>query len=1159
MKQIFLCAGLLLLSLQVVYSQTTWINHLTGGTDNLNGVGVYTSTQWTAVGAGGAIWHTTNSGATWTSQNSTTQMPLHDVFCVSGAAAFAVGDSGIILRTSTSGNTWVRQTSGTIMPIQSVYFRTSQIGYACGWAGNIFSTTNSGATWSMQSVSLTANFNDITFVSSSTGYCVGLSGVIYKTTNGGISWAPQTSGVNVNLNEVHFLDSLNGYCAGGNGTLLKTTDGGLNWNQVSPFSTDNFESMCFITPLLGFCGTDAGDIFFSTDGGNNWLPLPSNSVSVNEIEFVSNQKCIAACNLGYVLESTYLDWIGHPNTSYCDLIKFINDSVGFAVNNQYGYFLKTTNAGQTWNVCYTPAILGCGDIDFVDDSIGYVTAWQLLYKTVDQGNTWTAIPQTSQHNRIDFITEQIGYGDFGSMARTTDGGISWVALGDNHAYDPYFFDVDTGYARSNQGLRFTDDGGNTWVSHPVPTGLSGMHVLNKNIVYIWNDGYASNINSELYRTYDAGNTFTQIILPYQGNSNYVLEDAFFTDSLTGYIAMDFTPFYDLFIYKTIDGGTTWALQGIEYGVSGGTTFEFANKNKGFCTSAQGIMRNVNSDPIVGIADPPFNYNVYVRQPAPPYSWIIEPGDSAQLNMTDSRDAHFCGTETDYAGHLVFSGEFNDKCEVASFVMDSPYDGPAIFVGRCREDRFVDWVVPFYLSTTGAEPLSLTSISSNSLNQVLVAGMFSGTLIVGNITLTALTPGNFMIKLDSTGNVLWAKAFTPNVTTTNHFFHAEFDAQGNIFFTGNYSGVYYMMQTIWLWATGHCYIGKFSPQGTLLWCVQSSDNKDTRGVSCNATPDGGVIVCGLYQGKCKFGYDSISAADSNDIFIVKYAAGGYLEWIVRANGPGYEFPVDIDCDATGNFYLVGTFESSCRFDSTYVVTTYNNTPAIFYAKYDDQGNFEWVYKLSGLVKPALSVSSLGDCYLTGSINAPYRFADTTITPVGTSEIIVLKTGTDGKIRWVQRIGGQTSLISQENLATGIASTATGNCYITGKVWGYDIDTIGTYQTSTGSTTNAAYYGFFAKIGYGQIYSNVFENQSQTLGWVNVFPVPASESIQCDWFNSTGESYQIEVYDMTGSLVSSQTGNPTGFNTINTNELKAGVYSIKLVTIDSFYTTRFIISH
>ena len=77
----------------------------------IEGVAFPTAASGFAVGSGGRILHTTDSGVTWTDQTSGSSANLHDVsFGGDALTGIAVGDGGIILRTTNGGEPSPRPT-----------------------------------------------------------------------------------------------------------------------------------------------------------------------------------------------------------------------------------------------------------------------------------------------------------------------------------------------------------------------------------------------------------------------------------------------------------------------------------------------------------------------------------------------------------------------------------------------------------------------------------------------------------------------------------------------------------------------------------------------------------------------------------------------------------------------------------------------------------------------------------------------------------------------------------------------------------------------------------------------------------------------------------------------------------------------------------------
>jgi photosystem II stability/assembly factor-like uncharacterized protein len=98
---------------------------------------------WFAVGVGGAIRTTTDSGLTWSLVNSGTTATLNSVYCVTATACWAVGSAGTIRR----GPGWSAQNSGVTRTLYGVYFINGNIGWAVGSDGTVRRTINGGVVW----------------------------------------------------------------------------------------------------------------------------------------------------------------------------------------------------------------------------------------------------------------------------------------------------------------------------------------------------------------------------------------------------------------------------------------------------------------------------------------------------------------------------------------------------------------------------------------------------------------------------------------------------------------------------------------------------------------------------------------------------------------------------------------------------------------------------------------------------------------------------------------------------------------------------------------------------------------------------------------------------------------------------------------------------
>jgi photosystem II stability/assembly factor-like uncharacterized protein len=173
----------------------------------------------------------------WYTQASNTTNDLWGVcFLGDGRSGWAVGDAGTIVHTTDAGASWSTQVSTTSFSLRGVWFTSAQVGYAAGYGGTVMQTQNGGVTWTRLTTGATANFNDVCFADSQHGWAVGANGIIARTTDAGQTWT-KTFPTSNQLQSVSFSDTTNGWAVGQGGVIVGTRDGGQSWYVVQPAVT----------------------------------------------------------------------------------------------------------------------------------------------------------------------------------------------------------------------------------------------------------------------------------------------------------------------------------------------------------------------------------------------------------------------------------------------------------------------------------------------------------------------------------------------------------------------------------------------------------------------------------------------------------------------------------------------------------------------------------------------------------------------------------------------------------------------------------------------------------------------------------------------------------------------------------------------------------
>jgi photosystem II stability/assembly factor-like uncharacterized protein len=270
----------------------------------------------------------------WYTQPSSTTNSLWGVFFLpDGRNGWAVGDAGTIVHTTDAGASWAAQVSSTSFSLRAVWFTSAQVGYAAGFGGTVMRTQNGGASWTrINTLAASENFNDICFADSQHGWVVGANGVIARTTDGGTSWTKKFPTAN-ELQGVSFPDTSNGWAVGQGGVIVGTRDGGRSWYVVQPSVTasalysvwrrsdkeawaggaagqnpvtvatpdslqwtlgsfgalNTIHGIMMGSSLIGYAvGTNGQGLILKTvDGASNWGPQISNSAQdLNDVWFV---------------------------------------------------------------------------------------------------------------------------------------------------------------------------------------------------------------------------------------------------------------------------------------------------------------------------------------------------------------------------------------------------------------------------------------------------------------------------------------------------------------------------------------------------------------------------------------------------------------------------------------------------------------------------------------------------------------------------------------------------------------------------------------------------------------------------------------------------------------------------------------------------------
>jgi len=176
------------------------------------------------------LYKTTDAGLNWTVIN--TQMGQYFTFASAntGWMASYPGGGSIIHKTTDGGATWAAQhTTSDFRVIYSLDFVDENTGWAAGYREHILKTTNGGVNWIQQrDMGNSTSLVSMDFIDENTGWVAGSSGYSLYTLNGGTTW--NQIFLSAGSPKVKFLDSQTGWIIGSK--VFKTTTAGLIYKSL---------------------------------------------------------------------------------------------------------------------------------------------------------------------------------------------------------------------------------------------------------------------------------------------------------------------------------------------------------------------------------------------------------------------------------------------------------------------------------------------------------------------------------------------------------------------------------------------------------------------------------------------------------------------------------------------------------------------------------------------------------------------------------------------------------------------------------------------------------------------------------------------------------------------------------------------------------------
>lgn len=171
--------------------------------------------------------------------------------------------------------------------------------------------------------------------------------------------------------------------------------------------------------------------------------------------------------------------------------------------------------------------------------------------------------------------------------------------------------------------------------------------------------------------------------------------------------------------------------------------------------------------------------------------------------------------------------------------------------------------------------------------------------------------------------------------------------------------------------------------------------------------GNPYITGSFRDTVNFGGGNITAANTDDLFILKLNSSGAYQNIYTSNISTAQKGKGISVDSYGNIYATGTFTGTVDFGGGNVTTSDMD---IYLLKLNSSFTFQWVKRFAvdngsaGLALGlAVTVDEDGNIYSVGQIGNTYNLGGASVIGGDQNDAYIVKYDSSGSFQWSKTFG------------------------------------------------------------------------------------------------------------------------------------------------------------
>jgi hypothetical protein len=348
--------------------------------------------------------------------------------------------------------------------------------------------------------------------------------------------------------------------------------------------------------------------------------------------------------------------------------------------------------------------------------------------------------------------------------------------------------------------------------------------------------------------------------------------------------------------------------------------------------------------------------------------------SAQSNVTGAGIGW--SIATDKSCNEYITGYYKDTITFVPFILTSTSNSTS-YLAKYDSSGNVRWTKSAVNSSMGNS--YRINVCTDIFGNAYVIGYFTDTVSFGSYTLvSAGSTDIFLVKYDSFGNILWARS--AGGINAEEGLWVTTDLSGNVYITGFFQSPTVTFDSYTLTNVGNTniFIVKYDSSGNVLWAKSEGGSADDYGYSIATDAFANVFITGRFSSShLILGSYALNNAGNWDIFLAKYDSSGNVLWAKSAGGADTDEGVCTAADAAGNVYITGWYLSTSISFGSYTLVNPGQYNA-YLVKYDSLGNVRWAKNIGGPgteMGYCVAVDSANRVYITGAFSSPALTFDT----------------------------------------------------------------------------------------------------------------------------------------------------------------------------------------